>query len=72
MLKKVWMDTESKLTWKPKVEEHEYDDGTMHYIFRDRVGKTHSINQIEADKIIRTWGMKDITGTMIKNGWIAK
>lgn len=71
MLKKVWMDTKSTLTWKPKVEEHEYEDGTLHYSFRDRIGRTHTINQIEADEIIESWGMEDITEQMKSDGWIA-
>lgn len=70
MLKKVWMDTRSTLTWKPKVEEHEYEDGTLHYIFLDRVGRTHTVSEPEAKKIIGSWGMEDITEKMRNNGWI--
>ena len=70
MLRKLWVQKSSALTWKPQVEEHQYDDGTLHYRFRDRLGKTHTITQIEADKIVETWGMEDITEQMIEAGWI--
>lgn len=71
MLRRVWAQTNTTATWKPKVEEHIYSDGSMHYTFRDRFGRTFNVKDIEeAQSIINEFKMTDVTDEMYKGGWI--
>lgn len=71
MLNRVWIKKEAMETYKPKVEEHIYNDGTAHYSFRDRLGRPHNVRDWnEAQKIINDFKMVDVTEEMIKAGWI--
>lgn len=56
-----------------KVEEHIYEDGTLHYSFRDGFGKPSNVRDWEeAQEIIKNWRMDDITDKMIEAGWIRR
>lgn len=71
MLKRVWAQTQSTSTWKPKVEEHEFRDGSKHYSFRDRFGRPSDLaDEKEAQQVIREFKMTDVTEEMIRAGWI--
>ena len=71
MLNRVWAHPEDKNTWKTKVEEHVYSDGTLHYSFRDRFGRTFNIkDEKEANQIIKEYRLCDVTEKMIEAGWI--
>lgn len=71
MLRRVWAKTNATSTWKPKVEEHIYSDGSLFYSFRDRFGRTFNLKNLrEAQSIIRDYKMEDVTDEMYKGGWI--
>lgn len=71
MLRRVWAKTDTTDTWKPKVEEHIYSDGSLFYSFRDRHGRAFDLKGLrEAQSIIREYKMEDVTDEMYKGGWI--
>lgn len=71
MLRRVWAKVNTADTWKTKVEEHVYSDGSMHYSFRDRFGRTFNLRNLrEAQGIIKQFKMTDVTDEMYKGGWI--
>lgn len=73
MLNRVWAHPEDKNTWKTKVEEHIWRDGTLEYLFRDRFGRTFNIKDWnEAQQIIKEYKLIDVTEEMVKAGWISK
>lgn len=73
MLNRVWCKKNATETWKPKVEEHIYGDGTIHYSFRDRLGRPHDVaDWNEAQQIIKEFKMEDVTEEMVADGWISK
>ena len=44
------------------VEEHQWADGSMHYHFRDRLGRPHMLDGFDmAAKIIRSFHMEEVT-----------
>lgn len=73
MLRRVWVQTTSTSIWKPKVEEHCYSDGTLHYSFRDRHGRPYDLKDWnEAWQTIQHFHMEDVTVEMYNWGWISK
>ena len=71
MLRRVWAKVNTADTWKAKVEEHIWRDGTIEYSFRDRFGRTFSVKDFaEAQRIIEEFKMTDVTDEMFKGGWI--
>jgi oligoribonuclease NrnB/cAMP/cGMP phosphodiesterase (DHH superfamily) len=71
MLRRVWAKTNTTDTWKTKVEEHIYSDGSLFYSFRDRYGRAFNLKSLrEAQSIIRDYKMEDVTDEMYKGGWI--
>jgi hypothetical protein len=73
MLNRVWAHPEDNNTWKTKVEEHVYRDGTFHYTFRDRFGRTFNIEDWnEAENLIKHYNLVDFTEKMVEAGWISR
>lgn len=71
MLRRVWAHREDKNTWKTKVEEHIWRDGTLDYSFRDRFGRTFNVEDwSEAQHLINEYHLVDVTDEMYKGGWI--
>lgn len=72
MMTRVWSVTKG-FQKGTKVEEYKYNDGTLHYSFKTHDMRTHNIKDFdEAMKIVKRWGMEDITERMIEAGWIRK
>lgn len=69
MLKQVWA-TKTGFHTGAKLERHIYNDGSVHYSFKDRLGRAYDIPADEASKVIRDYRMEDITEQMKKSGWI--
>lgn len=54
-----------------KVEEHQFRDGTFAYSLRDRLGRPHDLDGLEeAERVIKAWGMKEVTEKYREAGWI--
>lgn len=54
-----------------RVEEHQFRDGTFAYSLRDRLGRPHDLDDAEeAKKVIKAWGMKEVTEEYREAGWI--
>lgn len=71
MLRRVWAKTNATSTWKPKVEEHIYSDGSLFYSFRDSHGRAYDLkHEVEAMKVVADYKMEDVTDEMYKGGWI--
>ena len=44
-----------------KVEAIKYSDGSMHYLFRDRLGRPSSLkDRAEAEKVIKIYRMMEV------------
>ena len=57
---RAWVSTD-KYERGARVEEYQHSDGTMHYSFRDRLGRASNVrNWDEAQKLIKTFWMKQI------------
>ena len=55
-----------------RVEEHTCRDGSKLYSFRDRHMNPHDLqNEAEAMRLVKSWGMTEITGQLRAAGWIA-
>ena len=72
MLRRVWANPEDRNTWKTKIEEHIYRDGSIEYSFRDNRGRSHDVsNWIQAQYLIKEYRLIDVTDKMFEAGWIA-
>lgn len=57
---RVWQST-SRFDRDARVEEYRYSDGTLHYSFRDRLGRPNNLKDFsEAQKIIKTFNMEPV------------
>lgn len=71
MLRRVWAQTTATSTWKPKVEEYVWRDGTVDYSFKDSHGRSFNLKNLrEAQDIIRQYKMTEVTDEMYQAGWI--
>ena len=41
-----------------KVEAYQFSDGSVHYSFRDRLGRSMDLSEKEAQKTIKLWRMQ--------------
>lgn len=62
MMTRLWKPTRDydKGTWA-RVEEHKFNDGSLHYSFRDRSGHPMNVDNLEeALKIVKKWAMEEV------------
>ncbi len=72
MLRRVWATVNTTDTWKTKVEEHIYSDGSLFYSFRDKFGRSFDLSGLrEAQSLIKQYKMTDVTDEMYESGWIS-
>lgn len=69
MLTRMWK-SESKFNANARLEECTYSDGSIHYSFRDRLGRPSDVDADEVPTIIRNWKMIDVTEEAMAEGWI--
>ena len=60
MLNTVWV-AKTGYQKGARVEKHIYSDGSEHYSFIDRFGRPHNATQKDAEKIIKTEHMEEVT-----------
>lgn len=72
MLRRVWAQTNSVRTFKPKIKESICSDGTLWYSFINENGRACDVKDWdEAQSIIEEYKMTDVTDEMFKGGWIS-
>lgn len=73
MMNRVWAQKKSTSTWKRRVEEHIFKDGTRHYSYRDNFGRSSDLKDFdEAQEVIQAFDMEDVTEEMVNAGWISR